>query len=47
VVTIENSRGLVRRHPWIELVELPGVDHFAPIDPASPVYPKLLGLLAE
>ena len=47
VVTIENSRGLVRRHPWIELVELPGVDHFAPIDPASPVYPKLLGLLAD
>ncbi len=44
VVTIENSRGLVRRHPWIELVELPGVEHFAPIDPASPVYPTLLGL---
>ena len=47
VVTIENSRGLVRRHPWVELVELPGVEHFAPIDPASGVYSTLLGLVAD
>ncbi len=45
VVTIENSRGFVRRHPWVELVELPGVEHFAPIDPTSPVYGRLTSLL--
>ena len=47
VVTIENSRGLARRHPWIELLELPGVEHFAPIDPESSVYPTLRGVLAD
>jgi acetyl esterase/lipase len=41
-VTIENSRGLVARHPWIGLVELPGADHFAVIEPQSPVYVDLL-----
>ena len=46
-MTIETSRGLVRRHPWIQLVELPDVEHFAPIDPASPVYPTLHGLVAD
>jgi acetyl esterase/lipase len=45
VVTIENSRGLVRRHPWVELVELPGVEHFAPVDPASGVYSRLVSAL--
>jgi hypothetical protein len=35
------------RHPWIELVELPGVEHFAPIDPESSVYPTLSRLLAD
>ena len=44
-VTIENSRGFVRRHPWVELVELPGVDHYAPIDPTSPVHQRLVELL--
>ena len=42
VVTIENSRGLMRRHPWIELVELDGVDHFDLVDPEAPVHAELL-----
>ncbi|MDQ6641521.1 MAG: alpha/beta hydrolase [Actinomycetota bacterium] len=42
VVTIENSRGLVRRHPWIDLIELDGVDHFDLIDPEAPVYAELV-----
>lgn len=42
VVTLENSRGLVRRHPWIDLVELAGVDHFDLIDPETPTYAELL-----
>ncbi len=45
VVTIENSRGLVRRHPWIELVELEGADHFDLIDPDAAVHVELLTAL--
>jgi acetyl esterase/lipase len=42
VVTIENSRGLVRRHPWIDLVELDGADHYDLIDPSSPAHADVL-----
>ncbi|MEP6815961.1 MAG: alpha/beta hydrolase [Marmoricola sp.] len=42
VVTIENSRGLVRRHPWIDLLELDGVDHFDLIEPDAPAYAEVL-----
>jgi acetyl esterase/lipase len=47
VVTIENSRGLVRRHPWIRLVELDGVDHFDVVDPAAPAYAALLAAVGS
>ena len=46
MVTVDNSRGLVRRHPWIDLVELPGVEHFAPIDPTSAVYSEVVAAFA-
>lgn len=46
-VTVENSRGLVARHPWIDLHELAGVDHFAPVDPGSASYPMLRGALQD
>lgn len=45
-VTVDNSRGLVAQHPWIELLELPGVDHYALIDPASEVYPEVSAAFA-
>jgi acetyl esterase/lipase len=35
VVPVANSRGLVARHPFVGLVELPGVEHFGLIDPLS------------
>lgn len=44
VVPIDLSRGLVARHPWVRLVEVPG-DHFAVIEPAGPAYEILRGLL--
>ena len=46
VVPVENSRGLVARHPEVDLVELPAVDHFAVIDPQSTAFAALLGTLA-
>ena len=46
VVPVENSRGLVARHPEVDLVELPAVDHFAVIDPQSKAFEALLGTLA-
>lgn len=44
VVPIDLSRGLVARHPWIELVELPA-DHYDVIEPTGPSYDALLGAL--
>jgi acetyl esterase/lipase len=41
-VPVANSRGLVVRHPFVELRELPGVEHFALIDPRSAAWPAVL-----
>jgi acetyl esterase/lipase len=38
-VPVEMSRRLAQRHPHVTLHELPGVEHFALIDPLSPVWP--------
>ncbi len=46
VVPIALSQGLVARHPWVGLVELPG-GHFEPIDPGSPVWPTVLESLTR
>ena len=46
-VEIENSRGLVARHPWIELVELTGVGHFEPVDPDEPAHREVLAAYAD
>lgn len=45
-VTIENSRGLVARYPWIDLLELDGVDHFDPIDPTAAAFAAVTTALA-
>ncbi len=45
-VGIENSRGLVARHRWIELTELPGVGHFEPVDPRDPAFRKVVAAYA-
>ncbi len=47
VVPLRNSRGLVAAHPHVELVVLDEADHFAVIDPESPVWPVLLERLAR
>lgn len=44
-VPVGNSRGLVARHPWIELRELPGVEHFGLIDPESAAWPAVLSAI--
>jgi acetyl esterase/lipase len=41
-VPIGNSRGLVARHPFVELRALEGVEHFAVIDPASQAWTAVL-----
>jgi acetyl esterase/lipase len=41
-VPVANSRGLAVRHPFVELRELPGVEHFALIDPRSSAWPAVL-----
>lgn len=46
VVPVGNSRGLTRRHPEVDLVELPDVDHMAVIDPQSKAFAVLLGTLS-
>jgi acetyl esterase/lipase len=46
VVPVELSRGLVARHPWVGLVELP-VDHFDVITPHGPAYDALLAALGD
>jgi pimeloyl-ACP methyl ester carboxylesterase len=46
VVPVGNSRGLASRHPEVDLVELPDVDHFAVIDPQSKAFAVLLGTLS-
>ena len=46
VVPVDNSRGLVARHPEVRLRELADTDHFAVIDPQSKAFEALLGTLA-
>ncbi len=41
-VPVGNSRGLARRHPFVDLRVLDGTDHFAVIDPHSPAWPVVL-----
>jgi acetyl esterase/lipase len=43
-VPIDLSRGLVDRHPWIELVEL-DADHYEVIEPTGPPYDALRAAL--
>ncbi len=44
VVPIDLARNLVRRHPWIRLVEVPG-GHFEVIEPGSVAWPAVLAEL--
>ncbi len=41
-VPLGNTRGLRARHRWLDVRELPGADHMALIDPASPVWTSVL-----
>jgi pimeloyl-ACP methyl ester carboxylesterase len=41
-VPVESSRGLKGRFDWLDYRELPGVDHFAVIDPLSEAWPVVL-----
>lgn len=43
-VPVSLSRGLVRRHPWVRLEEVPG-GHYEPIEPDSAVWPTVLDAL--
>jgi acetyl esterase/lipase len=44
-VPVEMSRHVARTHPHIDYRELPGIEHFALIDPRSPAYPVVLSAL--
>src|SRR3954452_4794623 len=41
VVPVESSRRLAARHPWLDLRELAGDEHFDVIDPLSPAWPAV------
>ena len=45
IVPVGISRGLVERYPFVELRELPAVEHFGVIDPASDAWPTVLSAL--
>jgi acetyl esterase/lipase len=45
VVPIDLSRGLVHRHPWVRLDEVPG-GHFEVIEPGSVSWPTVVSALA-
>jgi acetyl esterase/lipase len=45
-VPVELSRGLVRRHPWIGLEEVPG-GHYEVIEPASAAWPTVVTALRD
>jgi acetyl esterase/lipase len=45
-VPLDLSRSYTTRHPTVRLLELPGADHFALIDPFSQTWPTLLTELA-
>ena len=44
VVPVSLSRGLVTRHPWVDLAVVPG-DHFGVIEPGSAAWPTVLAAL--
>jgi acetyl esterase/lipase len=44
-VPVESSRGLAARFDWLDYRELPGVDHFAVIDPLSQAWPQVLAAI--
>lgn len=46
VVPIDLARRLVARHPWVELVEVPGA-HFEVIEPDSVAWPAVLHALSR
>ena len=46
VVPVANSRGLHAAHPWTDLRELDGVEHFGLIDPLSGAWPAVRAALA-
>ena len=46
VVPVSLARGLVARHPWIRLEEVPA-DHFEVIEPDSAVWPTVVRALSE
>ena len=45
-VPLSLSRGLVERHPWVELREVPG-DHMGLIEPGSAAWPTVLAALTR
>ncbi len=45
-VPLSLSRGLVERHPWVQLREVPG-DHMGLIEPGSALWPTVLAALTE
>jgi acetyl esterase/lipase len=45
-VPLDLSRSYATRHPAVRLLELPGTDHFALVDPESQAWPTLLAELA-
>lgn len=46
-VPVGSSRGLKARFDWIDYRELPGVDHFAVIDPLSPAWASVRSAIGE
>ncbi|MFL6133643.1 MAG: alpha/beta hydrolase family protein [Nocardioidaceae bacterium] len=46
-VPVESSRGLKARFDWLDYRELPGVDHFAVIDPLSDAWPVVLDVISS
>jgi len=46
-VPVETSRRLAARHPWLDLRELPGADHFDVIDPVSPAWPAVRSAVTD
>jgi acetyl esterase/lipase len=45
VVPVSLARGLVDRHPWVRLVEVPGAGHFEVIDPVAPAFAEVVAAL--
>lgn len=45
IVPVTNSRGLVERHPWVDLRVVEGADHFDVMNPTSAAWPAVLAAL--